>query len=76
MKFFKRRKSIVIWIGVNKNGSISMHTVEPIKNEDLGIWMSNSPFVNSVIYNTFSNMIEKTPMNWESPAEPFEINMP
>ena len=74
MGLFKR-KSITIWIGVNKNGKISMHTVEPTKNEKLGIWVSNSPFVNSVIYNNLSSTIEKTQMNWESSCEVFQINI-
>ena len=36
LKFLKR-KSITIWMGVNKNGKISMHTVEPTRNEDAGM---------------------------------------
>lgn len=74
MKFFKK-KSIQLWIGVNKNGSISMHTNEPQRNEDTGTWVSNSPFVNSVLYKNFSEMIEKTQMNWESSCEVFQIQL-
>ena len=74
MKLFKK-KSITVWIGVNKNGKISMHTVEPIRNEDLGVWVSNSPFVNSVLYENLSKTIEKTPMNWESSCEVFQIQL-
>lgn len=72
--FFKK-KSITVWIGVNKNGKISMHTVEPTRNEDLGVWVSNSPFINSVLYENLSKTIEKTPMNWESPSEVFQIQL-
>ena len=74
MKLFKK-KSITIWIGVNKNGKISMHTVEPTRDEDLGVWVSNSPFVNSVLYENLSKTIEKTPMNWESSCEVFQIQL-
>lgn len=74
MKFLKR-KSIDIWVGINKNGKISMHTTEPTRNEITGTWISNSPFVNSVLYKNFSNMLEKTPMNWESSCEVFSINL-
>ena len=74
MKFFKK-KSITIWVGVNKNGKISMHTVEPTRNEDLGVWVSNSPFVNSVLYENLSKTIEKTAMNWESSCEVFQIQL-
>jgi hypothetical protein len=75
MGFFNKRKSITIWIGVNKNGKISMHTVEPTRNEDLGVWVSNSPFVNSVLYENLSKTIEKTSMNWESSCEVFQIQL-
>ena len=75
MGFFNKRKSITIWIGVNKNGKISMHTVEPTRNEDLGVWVSNSPFVNSVLYENLSKTIEKTAMNWESSCEVFQIQL-
>lgn len=74
MMFFKR-KSITVWIGVNKNGKISMHTVEPTRNEHIGVWESSSPFVNSVLYNNLSATIEKTPMNWESSCEVFQIQL-
>jgi hypothetical protein len=74
MMFFKK-KSITIWVGVNRNGKISMHTVEPTRDEDLGVWVSNSPFVNSVLYENLSQTIEKTPMNWESSCEVFQIQL-
>lgn len=74
MKFFKK-KSITIWVGVNKNGKISMHTVEPTRDEDLGVWVSNSPFVNSVLHENLSKTIEKTAMNWESSCEVFQIQL-
>ena len=74
LKFLKR-KSITIWVGVNKNGKISMHAVEPTRNEDAGIWVSNSPFCNSVLYNNLSETIEKTPMSWESSCEVFQIQL-
>ena len=38
-----KNKTITVWVGVNKNGKISMHTVEPTRNEKTGKWMSNSP---------------------------------
>ena len=74
MGLFKK-KSITVWIGVNRNGKISMHTVEPTRDEDLGVWVSNSPFVNSVLYANLSQTIEKTPMNWESSCEVFQIQL-
>ena len=52
-----------------------MHTVEPTRNENLGIWVSNSPFCNSVLYNNLSTTIEKTSMSWESSCEVFQIQL-
>ena len=69
------KKSITIWVGVNKNGKLSMHTVEPKRNEDTGTWVSDSPFCNSVLYNNLSETIEKTPMSWESSCEVFQIQL-
>ena len=70
-----KRKSITIWVGVNKNGKISMHTAEPKRNDDTGRWVSNSPFINSVLYKNLSDVFEKSPMNWETPCEVFQINI-
>ena len=49
MNFFKK-KSIKVWAGVNKNGKLSMHAEQPVRDEDRGIWVSKLPFVNSVLY--------------------------
>lgn len=75
LPFFRKRKNIDVWVGVNRNGKISMHTVKPVKNEELGIWVSSSPYVNSVLYNNLSKTIEKTPMSWESSCEIFSIQL-
>ena len=70
-----KKKTITVWVGVYKNGKISMHTVEPTRNEQTGKWMSNSPFVNSVLYQNLSDVFEKTQMSWESSCEIFQINV-
>jgi len=70
-----KKKSITVWLGVNKNGHISIHTEEPIRDEEHGVWKSNSPFLNSVIYANLSQMIERTQMNWESGYEIFQIQL-
>lgn len=70
-----KKKTITVWVGVNKNGKISMHTVEPTRNEKTGKWTSNSPFVNSVLYQNLSDVFEKTQMSWESSCEIFQINV-
>ena len=70
-----KKKSITVWLGVNKNGKISIHTEEPIRDEEHGVWKSNSPFLNSVLYANLSQMIERTQMNWESGYEIFQIQI-
>lgn len=74
MGFFKK-KTIKIWIGVNKNGKISMHAEQPVKNEKTGRWESKMPFLNSVLYNEFSNMFQKTELNFDTPPQFLEINI-
>ena len=70
---FINRKSATVWVGVNKNDKISIHTVEPIRDEAKGIWVSGRPYINAVLYDNISKMIEKTNMSWQSSPEPFEI---
>ena len=72
---FLKRKTINVWVGVNRNGSLSMHTEQPIKDEERGIWVSNKPFINSVIYNDLSNTIQKTNLSFESSPEFLKINI-
>lgn len=69
------RKTVKLWVGVNRNGKISMHTQEPKRNEILGIWESSSPFVNFVVYENLSKMFSKTPINFNCPCEIIEINL-
>lgn len=73
MKFFK--KTLKIWIGINKDGSLSLHAEVPFRDEDRGIWVSKYPFCNSVMYNELSKMITKSSMTWQSDPEYMEINI-
>lgn len=73
MKLFK--KTIKIYIGVNKDNSISLHTETPVKDEERGIWVSRYPFCNSLMYNELSKMITKSALSWESEAELIEVNI-
>jgi hypothetical protein len=74
MSFFKK-KSIKLWLAVNRNEEISLHCEKPEKDEVNGIWVSKYPYVNSVIYGNLSKMIEKSMMSWTSSPEFFEINL-
>lgn len=70
-----KRNTITVWVAKNKNGKLSMHTVEPYRDEVNGIWESSSPFINSILYKNLSEMIDKTLMNWESSPEPFQLHI-
>lgn len=74
MTIFKK-KTILIWVGVNKDKSVSMHTEEPLRDNERGIWTSKSPFINSVIHKEITGMIGKTNMTWEADAQPFQLNI-
>lgn len=75
MKIFNFNKSLTIYIGVNKNGSISMHTIEPTRDEARGIWVSKMPFCNSLAYTQFSSLIEKSNISWINDPEPLTFNI-
>ena len=75
MKIFNFNKSLTIYLGVNKNGSISMHTIEPTRDETRGIWVSKMPFCNSLAYTQFSSLIEKSNISWINDPEPLTFNI-
>lgn len=74
MSFFKK-KSIKVWAGVNKNGKLSMHGEQPVRDEERGIWVSKLPFVNSVLYNQISTMFEKANITWTNDCEFLEFQL-
>lgn len=69
----KNNKSIQLWIGVNKNCTISIHAIEPVRNELTGRWESKFPFCNSIIQKQFDDMIRKIGLTWENECEYIEI---
>ena len=48
------KKTIKVWAGINKDRSLSLHSIEPKRNDKAGIWESNAPYLNSVLYNELS----------------------
>lgn len=75
MKIFNFNKTIQIYLCVNKNGSVGMHSIEPTRDENRGIWVSKMPFCNSLAYNQFTSLIEKSNMSWNSEPEPVTLNI-
>ncbi len=74
MSFFKK-KSIKVWAGVNKNGHLSLHAEQPVRDEDRGIWVSKLPFINSVLYKQISTMFEKANIAWTNDCEYLEFQL-
>lgn len=68
-------KSIKIWCGVNRDNTISIHSVEPIKNNVLGIWVSNAPYVNSMLHVQMAKLLKNAALTFDDDPEYFEINM-
>ena len=62
-----------LYIGVNKNGSVALHTVEPIRTSDS--WVSKKPYINSHVYDSISDMVKHSTMNWTEEPEIIEINV-
>lgn len=66
---------MVIFVGVNKNGEVSLHTVEPVRNESAGTWESLRPYVNSFIHQSIDYMIKHSKMTWQMEPEFIDINL-
>ena len=75
MKIFNFKKSLTVFVCVNKNGSPSLHMIEPAKDEERGIWVSKMPFCNSVLYPQFATMLEKSNIGWDHEPEPIMVNV-
>lgn len=69
------KKTITIWFGVNKNGFVCMHSVEPVRNEKTGKWESKYPFVNSAIYDEICKLATKSKMSWNSEIEALTLQI-
>ena len=70
-----KKKSIKIWAGVNKNGNLSLHAEQPVRDEERGIWVSKLPFVNSVLYPQIASMFEKSNITWGNDCEYLEFQL-
>ena len=64
-----------IWFAVNKNGKVVMFTEEPIKNESMGVWVSKSPYVNSVIYDDICEVVRRAKMGFNHECQCIELHI-
>lgn len=64
-----------IFIAINKNGKVSLHGVEPKRDEKTGIWVSNKPYVNCYVQENIDEMIKHSSMTWDMEPEVIEIDV-
>jgi hypothetical protein len=70
----RKNKNLQVYMGVNKNGFVSLHLEEPIR--DGNKWKSNKPFCNSLIQKQFDDLAKRAQMTWENECEIFELSVP
>jgi len=75
MKIFNFNKTITVYVCVNKNGSIGLHSIEPTRDENRGMWISKMPFCNSIAYNQLVSLVEKSNLTWNNDPEPITLNI-
>lgn len=68
-------KSVTVWFAVNRNGNVRMFLDNPKKNVEKGIWESNLPYVNSVIYKDITRVVQQAHMSFDSNPEVLEIQI-
>jgi len=56
-----------IWFCLNKNGKVSMHSVEPTRGAER--WISNRPYVNSSLHKDIESLILNSKLTWASDPE-------
>lgn len=69
------KKTLEIWVAVNKNGDVRMFADEPVRNNDTGKWESKHPFVNCIMQKEFEELCTKTKITWEMDPNPFVLNI-
>lgn len=65
--------NIEIWCGVNRNGKLSIHLDEPVRDEKHGIWISSRPYANSFIHEQTDDIINMANITWKDEPEFFSI---
>ena len=64
-----------LYIAVNKNNKVSLHTVEPKRDIENGVWISKRPYVNYYVQINIDDMIRHSTMTWEMEPEVIEIDL-
>ncbi len=62
-------ESLELWVGCNRDGSISLHTVKPERDNGIGKWISKRPFCCPPIQENFEKTFKNTDFTWKNEAE-------
>ena len=60
------------WIVKNKSGKLMIFIKEPTRDIDNGIWKGDI-YLNSVLYNQMSQMLQQSEFSWDNDPEPIEF---
>lgn len=66
-------KSLIIYITVNKDGTINLSLDEPKKEKSK--WVIKKYFVNKILYDNIEKIVRKSEMTFDSDPEVIEINI-
>lgn len=67
------KKTIKVWVGMNKNGFLVIFSDKPVRDKESGKWLGTM-YANSVIYKMVKELLEKTSYSWNNEPEYFEFS--
>lgn len=73
MTGIQQDKQFIVWFGINKNGKVRMFLDEPVRDDDLKIWVGKN-FCDSVIQKQLESMVKGTTLSWESDAQVIQLS--
>lgn len=69
-------KTIVqVWFAVNRDGFLGLYLEEPKRDDTTGKWVSDKPFLNTVLYRQVKDMVDKSKFTWSMDPECFAIQL-
>ena len=73
MTGIQQDKQFIVWFGINGSGKVRMFLDEPVRDDDLKIWVGKN-FCNSVIQKQLETMVKGTTLSWESDAQVIQLS--
>lgn len=71
----EKLKSVQIWFAVNRNCKVRMFLENPTRNVTKGIWESNKPYINSLLYKDICHIVQQARMIFENNPEIIEVQI-